>query len=96
MFQQTEAHLNGFQPRDIELPVKTNHTETEWLEILAELVPRPEQIYEFQNDSEPQPGNNCYSRYILQIFGASNLSKVYIKIYLTLWCSNSFELISFF
>jgi len=78
MFQQTEADLNGFQSLDIEIPVTTNHTETEWLEILADLVPRPEQTYEFQNDSEPQPGNNCYCTYILQIFGVSNRSEVYI------------------
>ena len=97
MFQQTEASLYGFQPRDIEIPVTTNHTETEWLSILAELLPRPEQIYESQDDSEPQPGNtrNCYCSYILQIFGVSNISEVYIKINLTPWRCNSIQLISF-
>jgi hypothetical protein len=72
MFQQIEADLNGLQSRDIEIPVATNHTETEWLEILSELVPRPEQIYESQNDSEPQPGNNCYCRF----FGVANISEI--------------------
>jgi hypothetical protein len=95
MFQQTKADLNGFQSRDIEIPVTTNHTETEWLEILAELVPRPEQIYESQNGSEPQPGKNCYCRYFLQIFGVSHLTEFYIKINLILWRSNLFELISY-
>ena len=76
MFQRTEAELNGFQPRYIEIPVTTNYTETGWLEILAELVSKPEEIYESQNDSEPQPGNNCYCTYVLQNFDVSHVSEV--------------------
>jgi hypothetical protein len=63
MFQQTAANLNDLKPRYVMIPVNTNHTETEWLEILAKQVSVPQPTFEFQNDSEPQPGNICYCRY---------------------------------
>jgi hypothetical protein len=60
MFQQIEADFNGLKPRVIEFPVSKNYTEAEWHEILDQLVPKPEEVYESRNDSKPQPGNDCH------------------------------------
>jgi hypothetical protein len=67
LFQHTEASLEDLKPPEVVVPVNTNLTEAEWLEILAEQTPRPEKTFEFQNNSEPQPGNICYCRYRVQL-----------------------------
>jgi hypothetical protein len=59
-FSRLKPILAAWSHVDIEVPVTTYRTEAEWLDILAELVPKPEEIYESQNDSEPQPDNDCY------------------------------------
>ncbi|GFG31760.1 hypothetical protein Cfor_11160, partial [Coptotermes formosanus] len=51
----TEASLEDLKPPEVVVPVNPDLKEDQWLEIFAEQIPEPEETFEFQNDSEPQP-----------------------------------------
>jgi hypothetical protein len=68
VFEQEGAEIIDLKPRHFVMRVNTNSTERQVLETVAERIPNPEEISEFQNDNVTQPGNNLYSPNISKYF----------------------------
>jgi hypothetical protein len=63
---QAEADLRNSKPRYIEVPVNPKLTASELRNIVGQHVLSSEEDFGIKNGSEPQPGNECYTVFIVR------------------------------